>query len=292
MLYMSAGALHTAVVQDLARRLNVSCPAEPDRIADRRGPASSNVQQNLASVTAQSRQTAKLETTFVSSAPQSANSVDAWSEHDDLSTDGSSTALRALAHSAGSWASFCVQHDLVCSAPSSRSGQITAKVAKAKLQGRLARLQAIFADSNVSKAVAADPLLLSYRSETLASHMRHLQDLLGKAEASQIIAKFPELLHYKPSTLSDKLDMLYDMLPDADVGKVCDALISAIVACSPSVRLACFVYALNADLLLLCPDHVYKFFITVAGAAHVLLYGFNDDRPACMEIHSRFWQCR
>ena len=81
--------------------------------------------------------------------------------------------------------------------------------------------------------------------------MRHLQDLLGKAEASQIIAKLPELLHYKPSTLSDKLDTLYDMLPDADVGKVCDAVLIAIFACDHSVRLGCFVHALNADLLIM-----------------------------------------
>ncbi|KAA6419272.1 MAG: hypothetical protein FRX49_10796 [Trebouxia sp. A1-2] len=114
--------------------------------------------------------------------------------------------------SAGSWADFCIKHDLTYARHTAKDNQLSSRM-------RYVQLRTAFADTNVSRAVAKDPLLLSYCPTTLIRHMQHLQLLFGKSEASAMVAKMPALLHYRTATLSAKLDGLYDLMPQADVSK-------------------------------------------------------------------------
>ena len=208
----TTGSPHTfankqaAVVQDLARR-QTSCPAHPANQC----PASFGA-------SAQRETAANLESTFARPSfepaknlvPQILPSIDC---NEELAA-----AIQHTVQANGSWANFCVKHDVTCA----RSAHTLPrhKGTPANLQARRSQLQNAFSDMNIAAAIAKDPLLLTYSVTTLQQHMDLLQTLVGKDKASAMVAKMPALLHLKPSTLSCKMDDLYDLLPNADVGKV------------------------------------------------------------------------
>lgn len=193
-----------AVVQDLARRHNVSCPAHPAhqgcwQSADRD-------QQDVA---------VSLESTFASPSFDPPSRRTSASHGNDYTAD-LDALLASCSYSGGSWADFCIKHDTGQASISKH--RLTHRAAG--LQARRQQLQATFSDINVARAIAKDPLLLTYLPATLKQHMDQLQALLGKDEATAMVTRMPALLHYKTSTLCRKLDELYDLLPDADIGKV------------------------------------------------------------------------
>lgn len=217
-----------AVVQDLARRHKVSCPAHPAHRGPWQGQFSSQAQQAslrpsqaASSVAAPSVAAARLEYTFASPAFNPASDADqVWSVEHSLSMD---STVGAFSESAGLWANFCVQHDTTheCLHPSpGQHYRPNCSSSNDSTSERQSQLQAAFADINIRKAILKDPMLLSYCPNTLAGHIHHLQLLVGKPEASAMIAKMPTLLHYKTATLSTKLDEMYDLLPKADVSKM------------------------------------------------------------------------
>ncbi|KAL3131036.1 hypothetical protein ABBQ38_000355 [Trebouxia sp. C0009 RCD-2024] len=195
---------HAAVVQDLARRQNVSCPAHP---AHQGHWQSGNPDHHDVAVS--------LESTFASPSFDPPSHRTSASHGNDYTLD-LHALLTSCSCSGGSWAEFCIKHD-AGRAPTSKH---RFKHRAAGLQARRLQLQATFSDINVARAIAKDPLLLTYLPATLKQHMDQLQALLGKNEASAMVTRMPALLHYKTSTLCQKLDDLYDLLPDADIGKM------------------------------------------------------------------------
>lgn len=193
-----------AVVQDLARRQNVACPAHP---AHQRPWHSGNPDHHDMAVS--------LESTFASPSVDPPNHRTSASHGNDY-TNELDALLTSCSYSGGSWADFCIKHD-AGRAPTSKQ---RLKHRAAGLQARRLQLQTTFSDINVARAIAKDPLLLTYLPATLKQHMDQLQALLGENEASAMVTRMPALLHYKTSTLCQKLDDLYDLLPDADIGKV------------------------------------------------------------------------
>ncbi|DBA83725.1 TPA: hypothetical protein ACH3X1_006259 [Trebouxia sp. C0004] len=199
-----------ALVQELVRRQHVSCPAHPAF----REPDEDQVGNGIRSddaphvVSAPSAAAARLESYFAS---PSFDRIAAT--RTTLAQAPGRNILSDCFMSAGSWADFCIKHDLTHARHPAKDNQISSRM-------RHIQLRAAFADTNVSRAVAKDPLLLSYCPGTLTRHMQHLQLLFGKSAASAMVAKMPTLLHYKTATLSAKLDGLYDLLPRADVSKM------------------------------------------------------------------------
>lgn len=199
-----------ALVQDLVRRQHVSCPAHPAF----REPHADHVGNGIHShdapdmVSAPSAAAARLESYFASpSFDQTA------ATHTRLAQAPAISLPSDCFMSAGSWADFCTKHDLTQARHTAKDSQLSNRM-------RHAQLRAAFADTDVSRAVAKHPLLLSYCPTTLIKHMQHLQLVFGKSEASAMVAKMPTLLHYRTATLSAKLDGLYDLLPQADVSKM------------------------------------------------------------------------
>ena len=194
-----------AVVQDLARRQNVSCPAHPAH------------QGHNSSETPDHQQMAvQLESTFAAPSFEPPRRRSSASLHGRDYNADLDTLIKRCSDSCGSWADFCIKHD----ANHAPTPQRKLAHRAANLQVRHSQLQAIFGDNSVARAIAKDPLLLTYTPVKLKQDMDQLQALLGKHEASAMVARMPALLHYRTSTLSHKLDDLYDLLPDADVGKV------------------------------------------------------------------------
>ncbi len=199
-----------ALVQELVRRQHVSCPAHPAY----REPYEDHVGSETHSdgpphmVSAPSAAAARLESYFASPSFDRTAAT-----HTRLAQAPGHSIPSDCFMSAGSWADFCIKHDLTHARHAAKDNQLSSRM-------RHTQLQAAFADTNVSRAVAKDPLLLSYCATTLIRHMQHLQLLFGKSEASAMVAKMPTLLHYRTATLSVKLDGLYDLLPQADVSKV------------------------------------------------------------------------
>lgn len=267
-----------AVVQDLARRHKVSCPAHPAHRGPWQGQFSSQAQQAslqpsqaASSVAAPSVAAARLEYTFASPAFDPASDADqVWSVEHSLSMD---STVRAFSESAGLWANFCVKHDTTHECLHHSPGQhyrTNCSSSNDSASERQSQLQAAFADINMRKAILKDPMLLSYCPNTLAGHIHHLQLLVGKPEASAMIAKMPTLLHYKAATLSTKLDEMYDLLPKADVSKVChsihNACMNPVLSCTAasihsvaSMHVSCLAYiGACKDLLhvwFVCRDH-------------------------------------
>lgn len=191
-----------AVVQDLARRHNVSCPAHP---AHQGHGAPDHLQMAV-----------QLESTFAAPSFEPPKHSSSARLHGSNYTADLDALIHRCSESGGSWADFCIKHDTNHRPP--RQHRLSHRAAA--LQARQSQLQAIFCDINVAKAVAKDPFLLKYTPGKLKQHMEQLQTLMGKDEASAMVTRMPALLHYRTSTLLHKLDDLYDLLPDADVGKV------------------------------------------------------------------------
>ena len=194
-----------AVVQDLARRQNVSCPAHP--AYQGQGSSGDPDHQQVA---------VQLESTFAAPSFEPPKRRSSASLRGSDHTAGLDALINRCSDSCGSWADFCIKHD----ANHAPTPQRKLPHRAANLQARRSQLQAIFGDNNVARAIAKDPLLLTYTPVKLKQDMAQLQALLGKHEASAMVTRMPALLHYQTSTLSRKLDDLYDLLPDADVGKV------------------------------------------------------------------------
>ena len=202
-----------ALVQELVRRQHVSCPAHPDfrEPHDDRVGNGTHSDGALRMVSAPSA-AARLESYFAS---PSFDPIAAT--HTGLAQAPGYSMTSDCFMSAGSWADFCIKHDPTHARHTAKDNQMSSRM-------RHIQLRAAFADTDVSRAVAKDPLLLSYCPRTLIRHMQHLQLLFGKSEASAMVAKMPTLLHYRTATLSAKLDGLYDLLSHADVSKVKPAL--------------------------------------------------------------------
>ena len=199
------------LVQELVRRQHVSCPAHPTFREDH---VESEIYSDDAPqmVSAPSAAAARLESYFAS---PSFDRIAAT--HTGLAQAPGYSIPSDCFMSAGSWADFCIKHDPTHARHTAKDNQLSSRMCDIQLR-------AAFGDTNVSRAVAKDPLLLSYCPTTLIRHMQHLQLLFGKSEASAMVAKMPTLLHYRTATLSAKLDGLYDLLPHADVSKVKHAL--------------------------------------------------------------------
>lgn len=197
-----------ALVQELVRRQHVSCPAQPAFREPHEDHVRNGINGNDAThmVSAPSAAAARLESYFASP------SFDQIAARHTRLAPGRSISSDCFM-SAGSWADFCIKHDLTYARHTAKDNQLSSRM-------RYVQLRTAFADTNVSRAVAKDPLLLSYCPTTLIRHMQHLQLLFGKSEASAMVAKMPALLHYRTATLSAKLDGLYDLMPQADVSKV------------------------------------------------------------------------
>ncbi len=200
-----------ALVQELVRRQHVSCPAHPafrepheDHVGN--GIHSDDAPHMVSAPSAAAA--ARLESYFAS---PSFDRIAAT--HTRLAQAPGHSIPSDCFMSAGSWADFCIKHDLTHARHTAKDNQLSSRM-------RHIQLRAAFADTNVFRAVAKDPLLLSYCPTTLIKHMQHLQLLFGNSEASAMVAKMPTLLHYRRATLSAKLDGLYDLLPQADVSKV------------------------------------------------------------------------
>ena len=224
-----------ALVQELVRRQHVSCPAHPAFRKSHEDHVSNGIHSDGAPhmVSAPSAAAARLESHFAS---PSFDQIAAT--HAGLAQAPGYSITSDCFMSAGSRADFCIKHDPTHARHTSKDNQLSSRV-------RHIQLWAAFADINISRAVAKDPLLLSYCPTTLIRHMQHLQLLFGKSEASAMVAKMPTLLHYRTATLSAKLDGLYDLLPHADVSKVkhalpCPALpsFSSIACCLRRVQTA------------------------------------------------------
>ena len=208
----TTGSPHTfankqaAVVQDLARR-QTSCPAHPAH----QSPASfgSSAQRDAA---------ANLESTFARPSFDPAKKLFLQTSPSIDCSEELTAAIQYTVQAGGSWADFCVKHDVTCVQTPQRLSKRNGTAAR--LQARCSQLQVAFSDMNIAAAIAKDSLLLTYSLTTLKQHMDLLQALVGKDKASAMIAKMPALLHLKPSTISCKLDDLYDLLPNADVDKV------------------------------------------------------------------------
>ena len=203
-----------ALVQELVRRQHVSCPAHPAFREPHEDHVGSGIHSDDApqTVSAPSAAAARLESYFAS---PSFDRIAAT--HTGLTQAPGYSIPSDCFMSSGSWAAFCIKHDLMHARHTAKDDQLSSRM-------RHIQLRAAFADTNVSRAVAKDPLLLSYCPTTLTRHMEHLQLLFGNSGASAMVAKMPTLLHYRTATLSAKLDGLYDLLPHADVSKVKHAL--------------------------------------------------------------------
>ncbi|DBB02686.1 TPA: hypothetical protein ACH3X3_011644 [Trebouxia sp. C0006] len=199
-----------ALVQELVRRQHVSCPAHPAFREPHEDHVGSGIHSDDApqTVSAPSAAAARLESYFAS---PSFDRIAAT--HTGLTQAPGYSIPSDCFMSAGSWAAFCIKHDLMHARHTAKDDQLSSRM-------RHIQLRAAFADTNVSRAVAKDPLLLSYCPTTLTRHMEHLQLLFGNSGASAMVAKMPTLLHYRTATLSAKLDGLYDLLPHADVSKM------------------------------------------------------------------------
>ncbi len=251
-----------ALVQELVRRQHVSCPAHPAFREPHEDHAGNGIHSDGAPhmVSAPSAAAARLESYFASP------SFDRVAvTHTALAQAPGYSIPSDCFMSAGSWADFCIKHDPTLARHTAKDNQLSSRM-------RHIQLRAAFADTNVSRAVAKDPLLLSYCPTILITHMQHLQLLFGKSEASAMVAKMPTLLHYRTATLSAKLDGLYDLLPHADVSKVKPALPCPALPCPalPCPALPC--PALPCPALpcpaLPCPAQLFKHSMLFAPCAN------------------------